>query len=237
VGLYRERGVVLRTHKLGEADRIVVLLTAGRGKVRAVAKGVRRTKSRFGGRLEPASHLSLQLYEGRDLHTVTQAESIDHFRPIHDDLGRLADALAILEVVDQVAGEGHADPALYNMVVGALRTLAARRSPLLVAGFYWKLLGHDGAWPMLEMCASCGSDADLVAFDLTEGGALCRACRRGVPISAPALALLRGILGGDLRRALDHPAGELASEVADLATRSMEIHLERRLRAVRLLAP
>ena len=237
MGLYRERGVVLRTHKLGEADRIVVLLTAGRGKVRAVAKGVRKTKSRFGGRLEPASHLSLQLYEGRDLHTVTQAESIDHFRPIHDDLPRLADALAILEVVDQVAREGHADTALYTMLVGALRALCAERSPLLVAGFYWKLLGHDGAWPVLESCASCGGDTELVAFDLSVGGALCRACRQGVPISAAALTLVRRILGGDLRGALSHPAGEVASEVADLATRSMEIHLERRLRAVRLLAP
>jgi DNA repair protein RecO (recombination protein O) len=238
MGLYRERAVVLRTHKLGEADRIVVLMTAGRGKVRAVAKGVRKTRSRFGGRLEPSSHLAVQLYEGRDLHTVTQAESIDHFRPIHEDLARLADALAILEVVDQVAGEGNADTALYSMLVGALRALAADRSPLLVAGFYWKLLGHDGACPVLDSCARCGAaGTELVAFDLTEGGTLCRGCRQGVPISASALGVLRRILGGDLAGVLRQPAGEVTSEVADLASRSMEIHLERRLRALRLLAP
>jgi DNA repair protein RecO (recombination protein O) len=126
---------VLRTIKLGEADRIVTFLTEGRGKVRAVAKGVRKTKSRFGSRLEPVSHVALQLYEGRELDTVTQAETIDHFRPIREDLERVARATALLEVVDQVAQEGEANPALYRMLVGALRSLAAHSSPLLVTGF------------------------------------------------------------------------------------------------------
>ena len=86
MSLYRDRGVVLRTYKLGEADRIVVLITSGHGKVRAVAKGVRRTKSRFGGRLEPLSHVELLLYEGRELDIVTQAEIIEPWRPLHEDL-------------------------------------------------------------------------------------------------------------------------------------------------------
>lgn len=237
MGLYRERAVVLRTYKLGEADRIVVLMTAGRGKVRAVAKGVRKTKSRLGGRLEPPGHVALQLYEGRELDTVTQAESIDHFRALHDNLPSLSDALAIVEAVDHVAVEGHTDVRLYGMLLGALRTLAEKRSPLLVAGFYWKLISHDGAAPVLDRCALCGAGGDtLVAFDLSEGGALCRSCRRGVPISPEALGLLRRILGGDLGGALRHPPGEATSEVADLATRSLEAHLERRLRVVRLLA-
>lgn len=237
MGLYRERAVVLRTYKLGEADRIVVLMTAGRGKVRAVAKGIRKTKSRLGGRLEPPSHVALQLYEGRELDTVTQAESLDHFRPLHDNLDSLSDALAIVEAVDHVAVEGHADVRLYNMLLGALRAVAENRSPLLVAGFYWKLISHDGAAPLLDRCAHCGAGGEtLVAFDLAEGGALCRSCRRGVPISPEALGLLRRILGGDLGGALRHPPGAVVSEVADLATRSLEAHLERRLRVVRLLA-
>jgi DNA repair protein RecO (recombination protein O) len=86
VGLYRETGVVLRTIRLGEADRIVTLLTPGRGKVRAVAKGVRKTKSKFGARLEPTSHVALLLYEGRELDIVTQAESVEQFRVIREDL-------------------------------------------------------------------------------------------------------------------------------------------------------
>src|SRR5579872_5810787 len=99
--LYRDEAVVLRTHKLGEADRIVVLMTRGRGKVRAVAKGVRKTKSRFGGRLEPPGRVSLQLYQGRNLDVINQADSLDLYRPVREDLDRMTDALAMVEAVDQ----------------------------------------------------------------------------------------------------------------------------------------
>ncbi len=239
--LYREEAVVLRTYKLGEADRIVVLVTLGRGKVRAVAKGVRKTRSRFGGRLEPGSHVQLQLYEGRQLDTVTQAESVEVHPEIRSDLARMTDAMAMLEVVDQVAQEGEPNPALYRMLVGALRTLAASPSALLVAGFYWKLLALEGVTPMLDACVRCGAgssgeDVELVALDPAEGGALCRACRRGPVLTPEALALIRAILGGDLGRALTTPAGPAAAEVTDLATRSLEHHLERRLRAAHMLS-
>ena len=228
--IYREAGVVLRTYRLGEADRIVVFLTEGRGKVRAVAKGVRKTKSKFGSRLEPISHVALQLYEGRELDTVTQAETLDHFRPIREDLERVSRATALLEVADQVAQEGEANAALYRMLVGALRSLAAHSSPLLVAGFYWKLLSLEGFHPMLETCAGCGNDGPFVAFDLSEGGVLCRSCRRGVPISGEALALIRRILGGSLGSALAEPPSAYTIEAEALAVRAMEHHLERRLR-------
>ena len=152
--LYRERGVVVRTYKLGEADRIVVLLTEGRGKVRAVAKGVRKTKSRFGSRLEPTSHVSLLLYEGRELDIVTQAETIEHHPQIRHDLTRLAKATVILEAVDQLAQEQEPSPQLYRMVVGALRSLDSGDSPLLVAAFYWKLLAADGLAPLVDAVGS-----------------------------------------------------------------------------------
>jgi DNA repair protein RecO (recombination protein O) len=239
VRLYRDQAVVLRTYRLGEADRIVVLLTAGRGKVRAVAKGVRKTRSRFGGRLEPIAHVALLLYEGRELDIVSQAETVDHFRPIRDDLARMTDAMALLEAVDQVAQERKADVQLYHMLVGALRALALRRSPLLVPAFFWKLLTHEGAGPLLEECAGCGAPAagvELVAFDLAEGGVLCAGCRRGSSLSPDALRLLRAILGGSLARALLEPPGPATAEVNALATRSLEHHLERRLKAVRSVA-
>ena len=228
--LYRDSGVVLRTIRLGEADRIVTFLTEGRGKVRAVAKGVRKTKSRFGSRLEPISHVALQLYEGRELDTVTQAETLDHFRPIREDLERVSRATALLEVADQVAQEGEPNGALYRMLVGALRALSANSSPLLVTGFYWKLLSLEGFHPMLEECAGCGNDGPFVAFDLTEGGVLCRNCRRGQPISGEALAMIRRILGGSLAAALTEPPSPFTAEAEQLATRAMEHHLERRLR-------
>ncbi|HEY2430528.1 MAG TPA: DNA repair protein RecO [Acidimicrobiales bacterium] len=233
--LYRERAVVLRTYKLGEADRIVVLLTEGRGKVRAVAKGVRKTKSRFGSRLEPTSHVALLMYEGRELDVVTQAETIEHHRHVREDLGRLTKATAVLEAVDQLAQEGEASSPLYRMVVGALRRLDEHDSPLLVAGFYWKLLAAEGVAPLVDACARCGSDGPLVAFDLVEGGVLCRSCRRGTPLSPGALDLLRRVLGGDLNRALAEPAGPATDELESLATSAMETHLERRLRSLAAL--
>jgi len=232
MGLYRDQGVVLRTYRLGEADRIVVLATRTSGKVRAVAKGVRKTKSRFGGRLEPVSHVAVQLYEGRELDIVTQAEAIDHFRPIREDLERLTKATTLLEAVDQVAQEGEPNARLYTMLVGALRSLAAHDSPLLVPAFFWKLLALEGAQPLLDECASCGAgDVELVAFDLADGGTLCRNCRRGMPISADALALIRRVLGGDLAAVLRHDHGPVAHDVGALATRALEFHLERRLRS------
>lgn len=233
--LYRDQGVVLRTIRLGEADRIVSVVTEGRGKVRAVAKGVRRTKSRFGSRLEPMSHVALQLYEGRDLHTITQAETLDHFRAVRESLDRVTRATSMLEAVDQLSQEGEPNPALYRMLVGALRALAARDAPVVVGAFFWKLLALEGFEPVLDRCASCGSTGELVAFDLADGGALCRTCRRGVPLSIGALDLMRRILGGGLAGALGEAAGPAPSEVESLGTRALEHHLERRLRSAGLL--
>ena len=235
MSLYRDRAVVVRTHKLGEADRIVVLLTAEHGKVRAIAKGIRKTKSRFGGRLEPLTHVSLLLYQGRELDIVSQAETIDPTRPLMDDLDRLTQGLALLEAVDRLTPDREPVPDLYRMLVGALRTLAARPSELVVPAFFWKVLASEGLRPELDRCVRCGTDGPLVAFDLDEGGTLCRTCRQGVPLSPGALALLRQILGGELNAALAADRSPAHHEVAVLATRAMEHHLERGLRAVALL--
>jgi DNA repair protein RecO (recombination protein O) len=232
---YRDSGVVLRTYKLGEADRIVVLLTRGRGKVRAVAKGVRKTKSKFGARLEPTSHIQVQLYEGRELDIVTQAESLDQFRNVRADVDRFARASAMLETADQLAQEGEVNPRLLQMLVGALRTLNASDSPLVVPGFFWKVLALEGYRPEVEACVQCGEDGPLVAFDLESGGLLCRTCRRGQSVSPEAVELLQLILGGRLNEALAAPASPATHEVDHLATRAVEHHLERRLRSVTVL--
>jgi DNA repair protein RecO (recombination protein O) len=233
VSLYRDEGVVLRTMRLGEADRIVTVLTRAHGKVRAVVKGVRRTTSKFGGRLEPLSHLALLCWRGRDLDIVSQAEVLDAFRAVRDELSRLAKAFTVLEVADQMAQEHHPAPRLYDMVVGALRELERSDSPLLVAGFLLKVLALDGSAPLVEVCASCGSEGELVAFDLLAGGALCRDCRRGRPVSPGALDLVRRTLGGRLAEVLAEPASALTDEVAALASSAMEVHLDRRLRSLR----
>lgn len=235
MGQYHDTGVVLRTYKLGEGDRIVVLLTLGHGKVRAVAKGVRKTKSRLGVRLEMFSHVKVLMHEGRELDVVSQAESIDHFKALREDLDRLTRGAAIVEAVEQLAQDHQPDPRLYQMLLGALRTLAAQPSPLVVPAFYWKLLAADGVRPQLDVCVSCGEPGPFVAFDLAEGGVQCRSCRRGPAVSEGAVALMRRILGGDLVAVLAEPPSSAGHEVEVLATRAMEHHLERRLRAAGLL--
>lgn len=242
MSLFRDHGVVLRTYRLGEADRIVVLLTEDHGKVRAVAKGVRRTNSKFGGRLEPMSHVSLLLWQGRsDLDIVNQAEVIGAHRFVRQDLRRVTAGLALLEVVDRLAQERHADRRLYQMLVGALAVLddPARDPAMVPAAFFLKALVIEGAGPVVTGCASCGAtepQSELVAFDLLEGGMLCRRCRRGRPVSPAALGVLRQVLGGSLGSVLAGEAPSCVDELTALATEAMEAHLDHRLRAMRSVA-
>jgi DNA repair protein RecO (recombination protein O) len=230
--LYRDTGVVLRTYKLRESDRIVVMQTAENGKVRAVAKGVRKSGSKFGARLEPMSHVRLLLYRGRELDIVSQAEAVESLAPLLSSLDRASQGMAVLEAVDQLALEREPNAGLYRMLVGALRTIAERPGPLVVPAFFWKLLAAEGFRPEIDRCVQCGSTDDLVAFDLDHGGAVCRSCRSGVALSAGALALMRDILGGRLTGALDVPESPITHEVGHLATAAFEHHIERRLRAV-----
>lgn len=234
---YHDRGIVLRSFDLGEADRIVTFMTEGRGKVRAVAKGIRKTKSRFGGRLEATNHVELTMYEGRSLDTVTQVDLLDAFRPVREDLDRLARVMQLLEVVDAVSSEGRSDPRLYRMLLGAISALSQADAPLIVPAFFWKLLAHEGMRPEVEYCASCGRYEDLVAFELTEGGVLCRHCRRGARLSPEGLVLLRRILGGQLASVLSDDSSAAGHEVQQLATAALEHLLERRLRSQGALDP
>jgi DNA repair protein RecO (recombination protein O) len=223
--------------RLGEADRIVTLATEGRGKVLAVVKGVRRTTSRWGGRLEPMSNVSVICWQGRDLDTVTQAQVLDQFISLRQDVDRIRRASVLLEVVDQVCQEDQPNPALYKMLVGALRAMETTDSPLITAGFVWKLLALEGSAPVLDACANCGRPEPLVAFDLADGGALCNSCRRGVPVSPGALDVLRHILGGELAAVLrKFPVrSPLASEIDHLSGQVIEAHLERRVRSLHVL--
>jgi DNA repair protein RecO (recombination protein O) len=246
-GLYRDEGVVLRAIKLGEADRIVTIFTQGHGKIRAVAKGIRKTTSKFGARLEPMSRVALQCYKGRDLDIVTQAESLDSNRVLREEYALLTRSVPMLEAVDQVAQDREPNPAMYRMLTGALHTLATTQNPLVTPAFFWKLLSLEGFHPLLDGCARCGEpgdetgasggDHELVAFDLEEGGTVCRACARGGgrPLTPEGLTLLRKVLGGGLNGALAEPPGPAAHEVEHLGIRALEHHVERRLRSAVLL--
>jgi DNA repair protein RecO (recombination protein O) len=214
-------------------------MTQGHGKVRAVAKGVRKSGSRFGARLEPTSHVALQCYRGRELDVVTQVETIDAFRALRESYACLTHAVPMLEAVDQVAQEKEPAPALYRMLVGALKTLSETPSPVVTPAFFWKLLSLEGFHPYLDGCVRCGDEAGpFPAFDLGDGGVLCVTCGRlgGHRLEPEALAFLARIVGGELHRALgEPPAPEHVYAIEHLGVLALEYHSERRLRSAALL--
>ena len=235
--LYRDKGIVLRSYKLGESDRIVVMMTEHHGKIRAVAKGIRKTKSKIGARLEPMSHVDVLLYKGRELDTVSQVELIDSSARLHNNLDKLTQGMSMLEAVDQIAEDRESSPHLYRMLQGALNALMEQDSPVMLAAFYWKLLAAEGVSPQVQSCVGCGSLTDLVAFDIFQGGVQCRSCRTGISISQPAIDLLQQVLGGQLNVALVQPESPASYEISQLATQAMEYHTERRLRSVAMFSP
>ncbi len=234
--LYRDQGVVLRSIKLGEADRIVTLMSEGHGKVRAVAKGIRKTGSKFGGRLEPATHVAFQCHRGRELDVVTQVETIDAHRALREHYGCLTHAVSMLEAVDQVALEREPAPALYRMLERALRTLAEQPSPAVSTAFFWKLLSLEGFHPVVDQCTRCGGPAPFRAWDLRAGGVCCGACVLGGRPMAPGTAeTIARIVGGGLAGVLaDPPDDRVLGEVERLAVASLEFHSERRLKSASL---
>jgi DNA repair protein RecO (recombination protein O) len=233
VTLYRDVGVVLRTYKLGEADRIIVFCTQNSGKVRAVAKGVRKTKSKFGSRLEVGSHVVLQLYEGRgDLDIVNQAELVETGVELRSDLTRMGRVASMLEAVDGVIQEGQANPAMYEMLVGGLRAVAKWDTALVTPAFFFRLLEAEGVGLQVEGCAVCGETDELVSIDMDQGGLRCTQHREGMAISPQAVLILQLILGGRVATALALPAGPAIFEVEHLASKMLERHLDRRLRSL-----
>ena len=238
--LYKEQGVVLRATKLAEADKIVSILTQGSGKVRAVAKGVRRTQSKFGARLEPFTHVSLLLYQGRSLDTITQAEIVSPFRAIREDFTRFSAGEAMLEAVDRVSEEHEKNVQLFLLLLNGLRALdAGPPDPAAVAGsFILKLLSLSGFQLSLSECASCGSQA-IVAFSSSQGGAVCGDCaeRDAVPVGREVLAWLDSLAKAELATAGEGGAPDLLRrEGWQLLSGYAEYHFERRMRSLPLLS-
>lgn len=229
---FLDEGIALRAIRLGETDRIVTFLTKENGKVRAVAKGVRRPKNRIGSRVEPLSHVTMMCWRGRgDLDTVSQVELLESFREIRADLDRMGPALTILEMVDQFALERHPSHELFTMLLGALRSLEGRTSATILGAFAFKLLALEGVGPVTLECANCGSTERLVAFDLGIGGLLCVNCRRGQSVSPEVVEYLQRLANGGLASLLEEPASSAASAFEHLGLTSIEHHLGHRLRS------
>src|SRR5207253_3700978 len=180
-------------------------LTQGSGKVRAVAKGIRRTKSKFGARLEPFTHVSLMIYRGRGaLDTIAQAEIISPFRPLRDNLDLMTAGEAMLEATDKVAEEHERNVRQFMLLLSGLRSLELRPvDPAAVAESYLlKLLSLSGFHPSLTACAVCGRLAPSL-FSADQGGGVCEGCAEygAGPVSAEALQLLQHLASSQIEHA------------------------------------
>lgn len=243
--LYRDEAVVLRTHKLGEADRIITMLTRHHGRVRAVARGVRRTTSRWGSRLEPFTHVDLQLAEGRNLDTITQAETRDAFAAeIGFDYDRYTAGTVMLETADRIVVEER-EPALqqFTLLVGALRAMAtgAHAPGHILDSYLLRALAVAGYAPSFVDCAHCGRPPVLGTGELSHhrwfnpsmGGVLCSTCRvPGSASPAPAtLDLLGGLLAGDWP-VVEAAEARHTREASGLVAAFVQWQLERGLRSL-----
>jgi DNA repair protein RecO (recombination protein O) len=245
VSLYRDDGIVLRTQKLGEADRIITVLTRRCGRIRAVAKGVRRTKSRFGARVEPFTHVDLMLYTGRTLDVITQAETVRSYGdPLTGDYARYTTGTAMLETAERFTAV-EKEPALrqFLLLVGGLRTLVdGEHDPRLVLDAYLlRSLAVAGYAPALEECAICGARAPSGpqqpgrrAFGVAAGGLVCRACHAPGAASAASAAidLMSALLRGEWGLA-DASERRYQVECSGLVAAYVQWHLEHSLRSLR----
>ncbi|MFA4966523.1 MAG: DNA repair protein RecO [Thermoleophilia bacterium] len=203
----KARSVVLASRPLGEADRILRLYTRELGRVDAVVKGVRKTTSRWGGRLEPFNVCDLVLYPGRSLYTVTQAQLVDVCLRLRDEREGLTAAAVVCEAVAGLTPEHEPDERVFALLRNALKQLdAGFRGPALQAplllGALLKLLYEAGYMPVLERCASCGAGERALGFSAARGGLVCERCLEdAVPIAPEAVEVLR--------EALERPLAEL----------------------------
>ena len=237
MSLYRDAGVVLRTHKLGEADRIITLLTRERGLVRAVAKGVRKTSSRFGGRLEPFMHVDLQLAEGRSLDIITQVETLNPFaRDLGSDYPAYTAGTAMLETAERLVSED-GEPAVQQvqLLVGALKALVAGRSTpsLILDSYQLRALAVAGFAPSFDACARCGVEGPHRSFHAPSGGMLCPDCRvSGSAAPSPiTVALLAALLVGDWE-SVEAADDRSRREASGVVGAYLSWHLERGLRSL-----
>ena len=237
---YRDDAVVLRTYKLGEADRIITLLTRNHGQLRAVARGVRRTSSKFGARLEPFMVADLQLLRGRTLDIVTQAVSKGSYgQAIAANYESYVVAAAMTETAERLTDvDGETSNAHYLLLVGALAALSrgAHAPELVLDSYLLRAVSIAGWAPSFGDCARCGAPGPHGAFNAALGGAMCPECRPpGSPAPAPeTMSLLAALLSGDWTRA-ETSAVLHRREASGLVASYVQWHLERTVRSLKLV--
>ena len=228
---------MLRGYPFGEADRVVVLLSPNRGKLRTVAKGVRKTKSRFGGRLEPFTHVDLVLYEGRNLDTITQVSVLASYPRLRGDLDAVLVASTMVEAADAVAQEDEPAHRLFLLLQRGLKSLEGGVvGPDLVTAYLLKLVAAIGLAPALEHCASCGRRQDLTRFSLAAGGVVCGECRsEGAARLREGLTPYLAALAGSDFDSLPPTDERLAGEAMGITRRFVEFHIDRQLSSLAVL--
>jgi DNA repair protein RecO (recombination protein O) len=232
MAIKNDQGIVLRTYSFGEADKVVVLISATSGKLRCVAKGIRKTKSRFGGRLEQFVHVDLVLYEGRNLGTITQADVVEAYPKLRKDLGAVSTATTMAEITDFVVQAGEPSVGMFLLLQRGLGALeqGAHRTDLLTH-FMLRTASVIGFTPALDTCASCGSDA-AERFSFSAGGAVCRDCS-----PTDSFRLRTGVADHLLQVANREPTTRphLAEDAQGVARKFLEFHLERPIRSMAVL--
>ncbi len=235
---FRADSVVLRHSNWGEADRLLVLYTREQGKLRAIAKGARKVTSRKAGHLEPFTHVTLQLAKGRDLLIVTQAETVNAFLPLHDDLIKTGYAAYIVELLDRfIYEEEGPNPSLFKLLIESLDRIEKDTEAWLAVRYYeMRLLDFLGFRPQLFQCANCGREiqAEDQFFSFTAGGVICPRCGRGLPnlhpISLEALKYLRHFQRSSYRDSFRaRPSLEVQKETEALMQDYFTYLLEREL--------
>lgn len=237
MALRHDQGIVLRSYPFGEADRVVVLLSPNHGKIRTVAKGVRKTKSRFGGRLEPFTHVDLVLYEGRNLDTITQVAVLEPFPRLRADLDAVITAGTMVEAADAVAQEDEAAIRLFLLLQRGLKTLeAGESSPDLITAFLLKLAEVVGVAPSLVQCATCGRVEGLHRFSFGGGGSICDRCRvEGTVKLRDGVTQYLAALAGSELASLPPFDISLSGEAMGIARRFVEYHLDRKLTSLAVM--
>ena len=196
---FRVEAVVLRHSDYGEADRLLTLFTRQLGKIRALAKGARKIASRKAGHIEPFTYVRLQLAKGRDMLLITQADTVDGYQPLREDLILTSQAAYVLELLDRFSYEEEAESsAIFRVLTDTLARLAAKNDPWLVTRYYeMRLLDYLGFRPQLFECANCGREIkpEDQFFSFSAGGVICPRCGQGLrnlhTISIEALKYLR----------------------------------------------
>lgn len=238
---YPARALVLRKTKLGETDVIVTLLAEDGRQIRAVAKGMRKPGSRFGGRLEPFCIVDLLLHSGRSLDVVTEAETVESLNVLREDFERSTAASVVADVLDKTSQESQAEERVFALAVASLTAMADAPTPALpalVAGFLAKALAMQGYRPELVACACCAEEVTGGrTFSLRSGGVLCPECGGADPSAVPFSQQARDVLDTLLRSTMrqiaeEPPAGPPLAECFSLLRSFTAYHLPARLKAL-----